>query len=53
MPLMTELIWLANVLLFVGSMGLGWNLVSWVQQTREAEANHKRQNETGAWMARN
>ena len=35
MPQMTELIWLANVLVLIGSMGLGWTLVGWVQQTRK------------------
>jgi len=39
---MTELTWLAYVLVFVGSMGLGWTLVGWVQQTQKAEANHER-----------
>jgi hypothetical protein len=34
----TELIWLANGLVFIGCMGLGWTLVGWVQQTRKGRS---------------
>jgi hypothetical protein len=34
----TELIWLANALIFTGCMGLGWTLVGLVQRTQKAEA---------------
>ena len=42
MPKTIEVIWLANVLVFVGSLGLGSTLVGWVQQTRKAAAMAKK-----------
>jgi hypothetical protein len=42
MPATTELMWLANALVFIGFMGIGWTLVGWLQQTRWAEARTKK-----------
>jgi hypothetical protein len=41
-PIMTELTWLAYALVCIGSMGVGWTLVGWLQQTRKAEADNER-----------
>jgi hypothetical protein len=42
MPKNIELIILSYVLVIMGSVGLGWTLVDWVQKFQKAEARAER-----------
>jgi hypothetical protein len=44
MPKTIELIWLANVLICMGCMGVGWTLVGLLQRTWKAKASLQRRN---------